>query len=360
MDLVMRTQYLTLFLCAILSVASSVVAAVFTTQSLDQYAQTLFSDSRYALLAPHRVGEPSDGSLEGLERVRTQVGDTMILFTKDTVKPATLASQFITADGILGWGVVLSSDGWVVSYIAEDENLVAWKDGVRFAVDRVVRDADTDMALFHLRDAQNMPVAAFAGTAVLQSGETLFAAQDAHTLSPVALADARYPLFPSSRLAHVISTQWLFAENLPLQSFLFSSSGALAGFSLDTQTAVPLHHLQDFLIQTMRNVAYQPPKLAVYVVDIARQPTLNPALRQGVTQGALILAPSLSEPAVVKGSAAAKAGLLANDIILAVDGEAVTLQSPLDDLLRLYAVGQTVELTVMRGGERVKLRVILE
>jgi S1-C subfamily serine protease len=28
--------------------------------------------------------------------------------------------------------------------------------------------------------------------------------------------------------------------------------------------------------------------------------------------------------------------------------------------LRLYAVGQTVELTVMRGGERVKLRVILE
>jgi hypothetical protein len=233
MDLVMRTQYLTLFLCAILSVASSVVAAVFTTQSLDQYAQTLFSDSRYALLAPHRVGEPSDGSLEGLERVRTQVGDTMILFTKDTVKPATLASQFITADGILGWGVVLSSDGWVVSYIAEDENLVAWKDGVRFAVDRVVRDADTDMALFHLRDAQNMPVAAFAGTAVLQSGETLFAAQDAHTLSPVALADARYPLFPSSRLAHVISTQWLFAENLPLQSFLFSSSGALAGFSLD-------------------------------------------------------------------------------------------------------------------------------
>lgn len=78
-----------------------------------------------------------------------------------------------------------------------------------------------------------------------------------------------------------------------------------------------------------------------------------------VTYGALILpGNSPDEPAVVPGSPADQAGLQANDIILAIDGESLETVT-LAQVLRAKEVGDTIALRVLRDGEELTLTATL-
>lgn len=63
---------------------------------------------------------------------------------------------------------------------------------------------------------------------------------------------------------------------------------------------------------------------------------------------------------VVPGSAAAEAGLRAGDVITALDGRAVASSESLVALIRSSAVGQLVQLTVLRDGETEQLNATLK
>lgn len=67
---------------------------------------------------------------------------------------------------------------------------------------------------------------------------------------------------------------------------------------------------------------------------------------------------------VFEGSSADKAGLQVGDMIVSVDGEAMTANAPehyeeLDAWIRQYPIGETAELTVLRGGEELTIPVEL-
>ncbi|MBI5666754.1 MAG: PDZ domain-containing protein [Chloroflexi bacterium] len=71
------------------------------------------------------------------------------------------------------------------------------------------------------------------------------------------------------------------------------------------------------------------------------------------TEGALIME-------VTKDSPAEKAGLQANDIVTAVDGDRVDAERTLRDRLLAYEPGDTVTLTVLRDGETMDVEVTLD
>ena len=64
-------------------------------------------------------------------------------------------------------------------------------------------------------------------------------------------------------------------------------------------------------------------------------------------------------PAINPGSPAEKAGLKAGDIVLAIEGQTVDSEHPLDAMLTSYAPGQTVKLTVLRGTAQIEISVTL-
>lgn len=64
--------------------------------------------------------------------------------------------------------------------------------------------------------------------------------------------------------------------------------------------------------------------------------------------------------AVVKGGAAEQAGVLENDIIRAIDDVEVNDTDDLSAYLKTKRVGDTVELTVERGGKEIKLKAVLK
>lgn len=63
--------------------------------------------------------------------------------------------------------------------------------------------------------------------------------------------------------------------------------------------------------------------------------------------------------AVSEGSGADKAGIRAGDIIIAIQGESITTNDELSEIKNQYKVGDTVTLTIYRGGENFDVDVVL-
>ena len=72
-----------------------------------------------------------------------------------------------------------------------------------------------------------------------------------------------------------------------------------------------------------------------------------------VTQGALVIAPAPNSPAV-------KAGIVPGDIILGVNGQPVTYDVPMVNLLKRLPKGVRVDLAVLRGTQRLTIQVTPE
>ena len=77
---------------------------------------------------------------------------------------------------------------------------------------------------------------------------------------------------------------------------------------------------------------------------------MTPTKKLPVSEGALV-------ESAVKDSGASKAGVKAGDIVTAVDGTAVTSMTDLVAAVRKHNIGDTAELTILRAGQTIKLKV---
>ncbi|HEY7826982.1 MAG TPA: PDZ domain-containing protein, partial [Candidatus Limnocylindrales bacterium] len=66
-----------------------------------------------------------------------------------------------------------------------------------------------------------------------------------------------------------------------------------------------------------------------------------------------------TQPGVVAGSPADKAGVKDNDIVTAIEGIAIDGEHPLDAVLTQFAPGRTVTLAVNRAGKTLELQLTL-
>ena len=76
--------------------------------------------------------------------------------------------------------------------------------------------------------------------------------------------------------------------------------------------------------------------------------------------GALIVRESLGEEAVVKDSAAGKAGLREYDTILEMNNEKITEKNPLANLLQKYKIGDEISFKILRERKEIVVKVKLE
>lgn len=134
------------------------------------------------------------------------------------------------------------------------------------------------------------------------------------------------------------------------------------------------------------NVAYIPPNTpnqrgAVSIGFAIPSPTVRDVVQQLITKGKAVhpflgiqvseVTPGLAEQfglqtssgvlvqAVGSGTAAAKAGLRPGDVIVELGGQAIHTVDDLFSTLRRHKPGDTVKLTVLRGGQRKQLEVTL-
>jgi serine protease Do len=147
---------------------------------------------------------------------------------------------------------------------------------------------------------------------------------------------------------------------------LFASDGTVIGMSTAVAAeaenigfAIPVQDLQRALGSYQKNGRIVRPYIGIRYAPVT--PQIAEELKLDKAQGAVIIRGDASgEAAIASGSPASKAGLQENDVILEIDGHAVTERLSVADAIRTKQPGDTIEVKIQRGGRTQTMRVMLE
>jgi S1-C subfamily serine protease len=266
-----------------------------------------------------------------------------------------------------GSGVVVSPDGLVLtnSHVVRDAKVVrlTFEDGTTSAAQIIGRDVDTDLAVLRAQSPQRLAYARLGNSQTLRRGQ-------------IAIAIGNPLGLQSSVTAGVISAlgRSLRAESGRLIEDVVQTDAALnpgnSGGALVT-TAGDVVGITTAMIRGAQGVCFAvASNSAEYVLTqvlahgrvrraqigiVAERVELPQRLRNafGLAQRSGIAIRSLQD-----GGAAAKAGLMAGDVLVSLDNESVT---GIDDIARVLdarRIGRTIGARVIRAGQTIDVKVL--
>jgi S1-C subfamily serine protease len=296
------------------------------------------------------------------ESARTGVATIMPVATTSSI-PA----DWLAEGDALGYGAVVSDDGWIAVEASVLKNardiekeIAVWINGTSYSVTNVARDVLTSVVMLQTT-ARNVSAIGFATTNDIRAGEMLFAVQGQDDVVPLSVSATDDALFSLPERAEVFATTWtLHMSPAAVSTPLLNGGGELVGFVAANDThGLPLHHAIEAIRDVLRSGETTYPALGAYVVDLADAYNISPELKQNLRAGALVIGADATTRATVRGGPAAQAGIAANDILLAVDGESITESVTLAEILTAYDPGDTARFTLLRAGQTITLSVTL-
>jgi len=360
-----RTVVFTVLASLVVGACAGVVASIFTSTALEDYATALLGDRGFTALEPRK---PSANPLDyenAVRRVRDTQSRSLAVISSKVVDSA-VPERWVGAKDGEGLGVVVSANGWILTTDDELEGFLnpvtsaeVWVRGTRYGINEMIRDELTPYVLLKLIDANGLTPVGFGASEDSRNGDMVFLLPDALGFAATTLEASEAVLLSGPQHAEDYASAWkLAATTEDERGLVLSATGDMLAFLTAAGEAIPLHHGAAFVQETIRNGASAHAALGAFVVDLSSIYNLDPELRQGLSTGALVFAPT-GRLAVPANSPAGAAGLQARDIITAVDGEAITLSTSLSEILSAYDPGQTARLSVVRAGSPLEIPVVL-
>jgi serine protease Do len=131
---------------------------------------------------------------------------------------------------------------------------------------------------------------------------------------------------------------------------------AVASNAQNIGFSIPVNDIKGLIASVLSNGTVQQPYLGVRYVSLTADLAYQYNLK--VNQGAYVV-PSSDNSSVIAGSPADKAGIKEKDIITKLNNTNVDSQHSLTSLLSQHQVGDTVNLTVVRGDKTLQLKATL-
>lgn len=259
----------------------------------------------------------------------------------------------------LGSGFIISEDGYVMTnaHVVQDadEILVRLNDRREMSAELIGSDAQTDVALLKI-DANDLPTLTLGDSDALRVGEWVAAIGSPfgfdHSVT-AGIVSAINRTLPRDAYVPFIQTDVainpgnsggplfnLDGEVVGINSQIFTRSGGFMGVSF----AIPINVAMDVADQLREDGRVNRGWLGVMIQPVSRDLAESFGMDNAI--GALIADLDPEGPA-------ARGGLQAGDVILAVNGEEVERSSSLPRLIGRGAPGSEVELTLMRDGEEI-------
>ncbi len=278
-------------------------------------------------------------------------------------------------------GVLLTNDGLIATYSERlGDGATRYSallfDGTSHPADIVGYDPLTNLVFFRLSDTASTPAIALANSDDARVGKKLIAIGNAsaeyqNRLSVGILGNINRTfnlsgktVASSEKWEGVFETDFNTFENFiggPAISWNGEMVGLIGSLTIDNVTRtflIPSNVVRASLERAIAGTLSKRPTLGVYYMPV----TKSLALARGLSRdrGALIYSSSgKTGLAMLAGSPAMRAGLLAGDIIVSVNGTEVSLDNPLPKLLGRLNVGDTAELIVFRDGAEFEIPVTL-
>ncbi len=277
-----------------------------------------------------------------------------------------------------GSGFIISDDGLIMTnkHVVEDTNAtytVLTNDGKKYDATVLSRDPVNDLALVKI-NASNLPTVPLGDSSNLEIGQRVIAignslGQYQNTVTTGVVSGIGRTITAggstgSEQLEGVIQTD---AAINPGNSGgpLLDIGGSVIGINtaIDAQGqlvgfAIPVNDIKKVVESFKKFGRIVKPFLGVRYVLV--NSSIKEENKLSVDYGALILSGgTVGNPAVVVGSAADKAGLRENDIILEINGTKVDQEHSLAGLLKNYVPGDQVSMKVLSRGEEKTVTVTL-
>jgi len=278
-----------------------------------------------------------------------------------------------------GSGFIVSPDGLVLtsSHVVEDpkaDYTVILEPDKKYSAKVLARDPITDVAVLKIK-AKSLPYLELGDSNKIELGQTVIAVGNAlgefhDTVSTGVVSGlSRYITAYSgltrqtARLRGLIQTDAAINPGNsggPLVDLEGKAIGINTAMVMGAQNigfAIPISYAKKDLEEVKKYGRLRRPFLGVRYILLNKEIAEKNKLK--INYGALIVRQALGESAVVRGSAAEKAGLQEYDIILECNGEKITEKNSLIDILQKSKIGQEIELKVLREKEEIKLKVKL-
>ncbi len=272
----------------------------------------------------------------------------------------------------LGQGLVLSSDGWVVTTQAVVSNankdlVVSTDDGVVHGVEAIVLDPVAPLTYLKIK-ADNLTATAFANAGGLTLGQTVLAiGKNSQSTTPsfytrrlsnlvVKSAVSRGDLVTSSES---LPDRYLLDQSVPqgMPGMPVSNArgevlGLLTKWEGEWRGVVPVDSVASVIDGLFSTKQVRRASLGVSYSQAAWLKAFIPENFK-LAEGAVLLS-GAKLPAVQAKSPAAQAGFKEGDVILTVDNQRLDRIS-LSAALQQYRPGNKIEFTVNRDGKTIKL-----
>lgn len=330
---------------------------------------------------PGQIGRDSNSAnfTEGsITSIANAVSKSVVSIVTSTDQKSFFSNE-TTSQTAAGTGFILSNDG----YVATNRHVVSGAskigvildDGTAYEdVELVGTDPLNDFAIIKINNVNNLsPVklgdskTTSAGQQVVAIGNALGAYQNSVTSGIISGKGRSLTATDSGRtqyetLSDMIQTDAAInggnsggplvnaaGEVIGINT-AYASQGNNVGF------AIPISSVKGIIKNVLSGKGFERAVIGVRYINLT--PTIAKEKNLSVTRGALI-ASSKNNKAIISGSAGDKAGLKENDIITAVNGTEIGSSGSLSSLIGEYSVGDTVKITVVRGGKTETLELTL-
>ena len=338
------------------------------TPAADEEEGTTIYEAQTPLSAVNVSSVPSGSPMSAAEIYAANV-DATVGITVDVV--TTNWWGMTTSGAAAGSGFVITQDGYIVTnyHVINVQGAqtitVAMYDGTTYPAEVVGFDEAHDLAVLKI-DASGLQTVVLGDSDSLVVGEPVAAIGNplgeltfSLTTGVISALD-RTVTMDSGTVMDLLQTDCAinsgnsggplfneYGEVIGITNAKYSSSSSGQASIDNIGFAIPIDQVKDLITQLIETGEIGQPYLGVSVLTARTE-----GQQDGVPAGAYVVS-------VEEGGPAARAGVRAGDVITALNGDAVETQQELTSLKSQYKVGQTVTLTVVRGGETLALEVVL-
>lgn len=277
-----------------------------------------------------------------------------------------------------GSGFVISEDGLILTnkHVVADEKAeytVLMNDGKKYSARVLARDKVQDLAVLKIDIAGLKPLK-LGDSDALKLGQTAIAIGNAlgefrNTVSVGAVSGLLRQITASDGVGNAENLDGLIQTDaainpgnsggplLNLKGEVIGISTAIVSTAQSVGFAIPINKAKNAIASVKKNGKISTSYLGVRYLIINEQMSEKEKLT--VKAGALVRG-NQDGPGVIKDSPADKAGLLAEDILLELNGVKIDENNTLSNLIQKYLVGDKVNLKILRNDKEINIEATLE
>lgn len=276
-----------------------------------------------------------------------------------------------------GTGIIVSKDGYVLTnkHVVNGASTVSvvLSDGTSYDNVKVVgTDPLNDIAIVKVPNVNNLTPADLGDSSTVRVGQSVIAignslGQYQNTVTSGIISGTGRPITAQAgnsveNLTDLLQTDAAINPGnsggplLNLQGQVIGVNTAIIQNAQGIGFAIPINATKGILKSVLTTGVFQRAYVGLNYIPITADSAKYYNLP--VKQGAYVFS-ATSSPAVISGSPADKAGIKEKDIITKVNGVPIGTAGDLSSLVAEYAPGDTIELTVLRNGQTMTVKVTL-